>query len=362
MIYVWTRPSRSAWIAVLTVAIGMRVASIGLGSLGKYCGVWWISWGAFLGLASLLVLLAQIAWSRRLPYDQRKMLRQTFYAGTVFPALSLLIGNAVMGTIWLRPRTYDAFLLAFDGSLGFQPSFVLGRFLPWGSSYWCATTVAYYALPFVVSIVYASHLASERAGMRQPVSILALFLSLMVVGVAFYVMYPAVGPKHAFAELYPRNAPSLAQIAMQPMDVPYDPRNCMPSLHLAGALAVWWNSRLWARWGRVLAGLFLCTTVFSTLALGEHYLVDLVVAVPFTLALQAAWTVSVPLMKSDRCQPLLGGTIITFAWIGLLRYGLGLVLLSPVLSWGLVLITISWCVSAERQLNRIASKPAYSAI
>ena len=359
MIYVWTRPSRPAWVAVLMIALGMRVACLRLGNLGKYCGVWWISWGAFLGLASLLVLLAQIVQSRRLPDDRRKMLRQTFYAGTVFPACSLLIGNAVMWTIWLRPRTYDAFLLAFDGSLGFQPSFVLGRFLPWGSSYWCATTIAYYALPFVVSIVYASHLASERAGKRQGVSILALFLSLMVVGVALYVIYPAVGPKHAFAELYPQNPPSLAQIAAYPMNVPNDPRNSMPSLHLAGALAVWWNSRLWSRWGRVLAALFLCATIFSTLALGEHYLVDLVVAVPFTLALQAAWTISVPLMKSDRLQPLLAGTVITLSWIALLRYGLGLLLISSVLSWGLLFITISWCVFVEQRLNRIASKSTY---
>ena len=108
------------------------------------------------------------------------------------------------------------------------------------------------------------------------------------------------------------------------MTVPDFARNCMPSLHLASALAVWWNSRLWARWGRMLAGLFLCATIFATLALGEHYLVDLVVAVPFTMALQAAWTVAVPLEESRRRLPVIIGAVLTALWITLLRYGLSL--------------------------------------
>ncbi|HMD18165.1 MAG TPA: phosphatase PAP2 family protein, partial [Terriglobales bacterium] len=270
VIYAWTRPSRWAWLAVLIVAVGLRSACIRLmGGLGTYYGVWWISWGAFLGIASLMVLATQIARLRdRLP--DRKFHRKTFYAGAVFPLCSLLIGYSIPLTTWLRPRTYDALLLAFDGGLGFQPSFVLGRFLPEGSNAWGLTTVVYYALPLAVCILYAAHLASERAGKPQPVPILALFLSLMLVGFTLYGVYPAVGPKHAFGESYPRNPPLLAQIAEQPMTVPDAPRNCMPSLHLAGALAIWWNSRLWSRWGRLLAGLFLWTTIFSTLALGEH--------------------------------------------------------------------------------------------
>ncbi len=360
MIYVWTRPSRSAWLAVLMVAVGLRLACIRfMGSLGNYCGIWWISWGAFLGLASLMVLSTQFFRSRRLT-EAKRILRQTFYAGTVFPLSGLVIGDAIMFVTWLRPRTYDAFLLAFDGSLGVQPSFLLGRFLARAPNYWCATTVAYYALPLAVSILYASHLALGRAGKRQPVPILALFLSLMIAGVALYSIYPAAGPRPAFGKSYPRNPPSLAQITIQPMKVPDEPRNGMPSLHMAGALAVWWNSRRWPRWGGILAGLFLCATIFSTLALGEHYLVDLVVAVPFTLIFQAAWTVSVPLTEPVRRRPLVAGTILTFVWIGLLRCGLGLFLISPAISWGLILLTVSWCAVLEKRLSAAPSEPVYS--
>ena len=345
VIYVWTRPSRSAWLAVLIVAVGLRLACGRLmGGVGAYYGVWWISWGAFLGIASLMVLAAQIV---RLRGPERKSYRQTFYAGAVFPLCSLLIGYTVPLTTWLRPRTYDAFLLAFDGSFGFQPSFVLGRFLPWGSNTWGLTTVVYYALPLAVCILYAS----SRTRPWQPVLILELFLSLMLVGFALYGIYPAVGPKHAFGELYPWNERPLAQIAIQPMTVPDAPRNCMPSLHLAAALAIWWNSRLWPRWGRLLTFLFLLATIFSTLALGEHYLADLVVAVPFSLAFQAGWTTSVEFASPARRRPLWWGAGLAVAWMVALRYFFSAFLISPVISWGLILLTVAGCRVLEKNLG-----------
>src|ERR1700690_2183273 len=86
VIYLWTRPSRSAWLAVLIVAIGLRMACIrAMGGLGTYWGVWWISWGAFLGLGSMAVLSTEIVRSRaRLTNSARQLLRQTFYASAVF--------------------------------------------------------------------------------------------------------------------------------------------------------------------------------------------------------------------------------------------------------------------------------------
>ena len=361
IIYLWTRPSRSALLAVLIIAVGLRMALIrAMGSLGTYWGVRWISWGAFLGIASLMVQFVQILRSRRrLAADDRKRLRETFYAGAVFPGCSMLIAYTVPLTIWLRHRTFDAFLLAFDGSLGAQPSFLFGRLLHWGSNYWGLTTVVYYALPAAVSIVYASHLAAERAGKRRVVSILALFLSLMAAGASLYAVYPAIGPLLAFPKLFPWNPPALSQITLQPMTVRDFARNCMPSLHLSGALGVWWNSRVWARWGRMLAGLFLCATILATLALGEHYLVDLVVAVPFMMSLQAAWTVAVPLAEPRRRRPLVVGALLTAAWIALLRYGLSLFFVSPIIPWALIVITLSWSLVLERQLGATAYKSAY---
>ncbi len=355
VIYLWTRPSRPALLAVIIGAIGLRVACVRLmGGLGSYYGVSWVTWGAFLGIASMVALAFQMVRSRGRSLDATGIsYRQAFYSGAVFPLCSLLVGDALPATEWLRPKTYDAYLLAFDGSLGFQPSFVLARLLPIGSNRWGLTTVAYYALPLVVCILYASHLASDRAGKRQPVLILALFLSMMVAGFVPYLIYPAAGPLHAFAGFYPWTVPM--QNAVQPLSVPGSPRNCMPSLHLAGALAVWWNSRLWPRWGRLLPALFLLATIVSTLSLGEHYLVDLIVAVPFALIFQAAWTVDVPLTASVRRIPLVVGTMLTAGWIVLLRYGLDLFRISPVIPWSLCLLTIGSCLALEKRLSDYAA-------
>ena len=85
-IYLWTRPTRSASLAVLILAVALRAACVRrMGGLGSYYGVWWISWGAFLGIASLMVLAAQVVPLRgrsrdRLSDPERKSRRQTFYA------------------------------------------------------------------------------------------------------------------------------------------------------------------------------------------------------------------------------------------------------------------------------------------
>ena len=77
----------------------------------------------------------------------------------------MLIAYTVPLTIWLRHRTYDALLLAFDGSLGVQPSFLFGRLLPSRSNYWGLTTVVYYALP--VGRFHRVRVASGRGARRE---------------------------------------------------------------------------------------------------------------------------------------------------------------------------------------------------
>lgn len=127
VIYLWTRPSRVAVLATVLITFGLRLLSFRvMGGVGAYYGVRWISWGAFLGIAALIVLLAQFLAA---PRPSRQSIRRTFFAAAVFPLCGLLIGYTIPVTTWLRPKTWDAWLLAFDGSLGFQPSFLLGRFL-----------------------------------------------------------------------------------------------------------------------------------------------------------------------------------------------------------------------------------------
>ena len=343
-IYLWSRPPLAAWIWVLPLAAAMRIAWVyAVGTFGNYFGAAWISWGTFLGIATLIVLAIQ---AMRAQPDQRRSYIRTFYAGSVFPLLSMVTGYSLSLTLWLRPRTWDSFLLAFDGALGFQPSFLLGRFVLENHRAWDWTTVIYYALPFSGAMLYGAH----RARPRQPVAILGLLLSFVILGFAQYGVCPAVGPAHAFRALYPWRSPALREIALQSMAVGRDPRNCMPSLHFGAALLVWWNSRIWPSWGRALAGLFLLVTGFSTLALGEHYLIDLVVVFPFALAFQAAWTKAVPFASRARYLPLIVGCALTILWYVLLRYAIPMFEWSRVVSWLSIIATVSGSAILEMKL------------
>jgi hypothetical protein len=343
-IYLWTRPPRKAWLWVLPIAAALRTACVHtVGSLGNYFGVGWISWGAFLGIASLIVLAIQAI---RTPYNRRRTYMRTFYAASVFPLFAMVVGYSVPLNTWLRPKTWDAFLLAFDGALGFQPSFLLSRILLKSYQAWGWTTVVYYALPLAGTMLYASY----RIRCRKPVALLGLFLSFMIIGFLQYGIYPAVGPAHAFPVSYPWKNPPLSEVGLRPMTVGLDPRNCMPSLHFGAALLVWWNSRIWPAWARTLVAIFLLATAFSTLALGEHYLVDLAVAFPFALAFQAAWTKAVPLASKMRYVPLLGGVALTVVWLVLLRYAIPIFQLSVVGTWAAVLVTVGWSMVLEMRL------------
>jgi hypothetical protein len=347
-IYMWTRPPRWTLIPVLIIAGCTRILCIRMnGGVGDYYGVRWISWGAFLGIAVLIVLAGQVVWSRG---AAEKSYLRTFYSGAVFPMLALVDGYSVPLNIWLRPKTYDAFLLAFDGSLGFQPSFMLGQFLLQNPTARNLTTIVYYALPLTVGIVYAS----DRMRIQKPVAILVLFLTFTILGFAQYSVYPAVGPRHAFAGMYPQAPPSLAEIVLQPMAVPDSPRNCMPSLHLGGALLVWWNSRHWPWWGRLLVGLFVLATAFATLALGEHYLADLIVVFPFALIFQSACTTSLPWSERVRRNSFYIGIFLTVLWLFLLRFGVQLFAASLFFPWGLLLVTVVWSMMLERDLAAAA--------
>ena len=128
----------------------------------------------------------------------------------------------------------------------------------------------------------------------------------------------------------------------------------MPSLHLCGALLVWWNSRFWPRWGRILALLFALATALATMALGEHYLADLIVAFPFAVLFQAAWTTSVPWSHSVRRNSFYFGLVVTILWMLLLRFGVQFFEVSRVIPWTVLVATIVWSVQLERKLGAVA--------
>src|SRR5262245_29444843 len=80
--------------------------------------------------------------------------------------------------------------------------------------------------------------------------------------------------------------------------------------------------------------------MLATLGFGEHYLVDLVVAVPFALALQAVWTRGLPWNAPERLYAFMGGSLAVALWLVLLRVGAPLFRPSPALAWAAVGLTV----------------------
>jgi hypothetical protein len=340
------RLSRDYWIGVAVLAVILRWVYFRItGPPAPYFGSAWIQWGSFLGLASLVILGLAVLRSQG---EERRHVLSKLLTASILPYTWVLIGFSLPLTKVLRPGVYDAFLCAFDGTLGFQPSFLLGQLLPHNHALAGLTGIIYYALPLPVSFVFAfpEHRNTKRV---------ALFISMMVAGFCLYSVFPATGPIYAFHALFPFSPPDPAAISLGTLQFLSAPRNAMPSLHLGAALLVWWNSRGWRTWGRALAGFFLLATAFATMALGEHYLIDLVVAFPFVLVFQAAWSTSVPLRSPDRRRPIAAAILMVIAWFLLLRFGIPQFLGQRGLSWGCVLATVGGCVWLEWRLAMAAT-------
>lgn len=84
----------------------------------------------------------------------------------------------------------------------------------------------------------------------------------------------------------------------------------------------------------MLGSLFLAATLTATLALGEHYLVDLIVAVPFMMVVEG---VAANPFAADRrrasLQAIGGGLAMIAVWLLAIRFGTTLLRGIPLVPW-----------------------------
>lgn len=239
----------------------------------------------------------------------------------------------------LYAKTFDLYLYVFDGSLGFQPSFLMGRAMATSSILRVACLLTYISLPFMMALVYALRL--PRGTERPSWDIITLFMLAGLGGWALYNVVPATGPIYVFTDSFPwRSLPykSLPRLFLELVPVnPDTPRNAIPSLHMAWALLLYWNTNKQSRRLRVFLAVYAVMTAVSTLGTGEHYFVDLVAGVPFALAVQAVVSPDRETGFSRRAVAASAGLALTMAWLLLVRFGTKTMLVSPLLPWTLVI-------------------------
>jgi hypothetical protein len=261
--------------------------------------------------------------------------------------LALPAAVVLIDFVLLRPETgpsLDTLLLASDGALGLQPSFLIARLVQRASVALRFFRFVYNALPLAIAIAYAV----VGTGSRR-----ALALSLIIAGVLgrpLHYLVPAAGPAYAFASVFPAKVPALAWGSIRPVELEHVFLNCVPSLHIGWALLIYWRVEHVSRSAMVVAGVFLGGTAVATLALGEHYLVDLVVAVPYSLMITALCDGRIRTCWDHwRTAAAVLGSSLFMVWMVLLRFGI-LLSIPPYVGWLAIAVTLMLSVAFERQL------------
>jgi len=270
----------------------------------------------------------------------------------LFVASEYMASSLLAFTERLHPKTFDLYLYSVDCSLRMQFSFLVGQVFARHLWFRFAALLFYIALPLPLALVYAAHLRRKQ-GHALPVML--AFLVTGPLGVLYYNLVPAAGPVHIFGANFPWHPLSTSQ-AMQLIleTVPVrGARNAIPSLHMAWVLLIWWNSKGLSRSVRAIAFAFVAFTVLATLGTGEHYFVDLVVAFPFALMVQAGCQYALPLQRGARRTAFLFGSFASLVWMALVSFAPSFFWISPVIPWALVIATVSITIWRMHDLQKL---------
>jgi hypothetical protein len=305
-----------------------------------------------LGTASLVLMGLRVL---RLGGDERQqVLAVLLTAGLVLGTIPLIFYFLIL-TVQLRPQTFDALAYAADGALGVQLSFLLGRVFAAVPGLAPVSILVYCTLPVAFMVL----LVLSVRGYGPPVEeLLPSFLCVAVCGFLIYLIFPLTGPLFAFANVYPDAPPPTEQVLASALTVPEVPRNCMPSLHTAWALLLWFHARRLGRWLCLGASVFLGFTMLATLGFGAHYAFDVVVAFPSTLACRALGQQTPAIVTPLRHRAAIWGVLMTASWLMLLRHGYWLLAISPWITASVALATMAFAIWLERTFQSDAEQIA----
>lgn len=337
--------TRAAWkeiagVAGLTAIMALMDVKV-LGYPAK-----WQMWASFLGLAAFIVLVLRVIWFKG---AQRRTAIYTVVPAFLFVASEWCADYFLAWTQQAHPKVLDLYLYSFDASLHVQIPFLMGQLFARAPWLMVVSILFYIGLPVAIGLTFAGCLVSDR---RNALPAFLAFLLTGPVGALFYNLFPALGPVHIFRGLFPWHPLGIDQASRLHLDAvaAAGARNAIPSLHAAWIYLVFWYSRKLSIAERIVAVLFVVFTLFATVGTGEHYFIDLVVAVPFSL-----FTLALSRLFSERRRevlyfPLITGLGITLGWFVALRYGISSFWISPILPWAACVVTVAASYFAGRPL------------
>jgi membrane-associated phospholipid phosphatase len=190
----------------------------------------------------------------------RQKRREDFLTALVLAVTGAVSQQLLDLFVRLTPHTIDNSLLALDARLGFDTIYWM-RAARGHELLMPLLALTYLFLSWMIAIAWVTE---QNRVLRRAVVIAWVGCWF------FYIAFPAVGPG-----LYDWTS-----------QTSLEPRDCMPSMHFAWALILAFNARL--RWWRNCLWVYAGLVGMSTIATGQHYLVDLIAAVPYALAVQWA--------------------------------------------------------------------------
>jgi hypothetical protein len=314
-----------------------------------------MAWFSFFGLNSLLLLALRAIWSRG---DRQKLIFLAFVPSLLFVISEWFASNMLDLTERLHPKTLDLFLYFFDGSLGVQLPFLMGQAFALWPWFKIAGELFYLGLPIPIAIVYSGQLLRGR---QRALSAMAAFLLTGPVGILFYNIFPAMGPIHLLRGGFPwrpLDLEILRQVVLEPVAL-RGPRNAIPSLHMGWVLLCWWYSRSLSWWERTITMLFVLFTFCATMGTGEHYFIDVVVAYPFALFMEALCSWPPAFRNRSQLSALLFGLLTILIWFAALRFAPRFFWISPIIPWTACVATVALTFWVKERFDRsIAQVPA----
>ena len=292
------------------------------------------------GAAAVMTAAATAAASRG---EAREIAIQRLAAVITMPVFVVIAGILLQESAGWHPLTFDGVLASVDRSFGVDPSAFAGVLVRRSGALWWTSKLVYDSLPMALCAVEAARWRRFGANDRDHILIAAV-----VAGAAAQLvsqLVPACGPRFLWGSAFPMSAAGLSPGGDLSNISPAEFRNAFPSLHMTGAFLVAWSARPFGRAIRLLTWLYVALTVVATLGSGEHYLVDLIVAAPFALAVR----LGVRHEEVKRIGILLA---LVAVWTALIRGYASILIQVPTITVSLAVVSIAATLTPLKSARR----------
>jgi uncharacterized membrane protein SirB2 len=319
---------------LLLLAAGIALAALYQIGIGR--PQWWLYAYSFLAGAGLVA--AAFFAREALRGAERRFAAYVLAGLVVYMAFGMVTKTYLIHSSVQGAPALDWSALKLDAAaFGFSPSAWAVRAVPPGSVLRIALAIAYELLPLAMIAVFALELRDPR---RLPFGLFRGVLACGFAAALLYALTPVTGPVYALGSAFPDALAPLLERAPVLISTPegvFAPRNAFPSFHLAWALVALLLAWRFGWIARAAFGAYALAIAAATLALGEHYLIDLVATFPVLAAIAALCVERVSWRAPVRRQALAGGILLYLAWVALLRPGWA----QAAVSWPLLLS--AWC-------------------